>query len=190
MDKCYSKLKKPTEIGIDEDVFLGFNIEDLMEHYDGMFDSHFVWKKFLTRIVFKIVLLSNKNIVLILAGSLASVPVNILTGFYGSTSFTYFDWILHTLQLIVSVLFYIFFLRFIGHYLFIRERGEEYVNVLLSRDNHNSGDNIKEALYNIEYRSCMDEYENVRNDLIWIAILVIILVLLLFIPSYAFRSFL
>lgn len=186
----HKTLAKPDMIGIDEDKFYGFSLDDLKKHYDEMYDSENKWRKLPVRIVFHIVLLSNKNMILILAGSLASIPVNILTSFYGSTSFTCFDWSLHILQLVVSVLFYIFFLKFVGHYLYIREREEEYVNSISFKNKLYSISNMASAVHNIEYYACRDMYKSVRNDLMMLSMFVIVLAMLLLIPPNVFRCFL
>lgn len=182
----HNKILKPDEVSINEDKFFDFNIDDLSKHYDEVFGDNKKKRKFIIRKVFQIVLLSNKNIILILAGSLASLPVNILTGFYDSASFTSSDWVLHILQLITSILFYTFFLRFVYYFLFIREKSEEYINTLITKDSHYSRNNIVKAIRNIEYYSCMKKYKYVCLSLIGVIVFGIILFFLLFIPPNFF----
>jgi len=132
---------------------------------------------------------SNQNTVLILAGSLASIPVNILTGFYGSSSYTNVDWILHILQLVTSILFYVFYLCFVRFFLYIHEQGERYVNSILTTSAHNSRKEIEQAVYNIQYFSCMEKYKNVRVSVCGTLVFGIILVVLLLIPPDFFIQF-
>ncbi len=177
----------PNEVGIDEDSFFKFNINNLSKHYDEVFGDNKKKRKFFVRKVFRIVLQSNKNILLILAGSLASVPVNIVTGFYGSSTFMYSDWILHITQLIASILFYVFFLRFVRYYLFIHEQGNVYVSALLTKNSHCSRDNVNKAVHNIEYYFCMNKYKHIKSSLILLMLFGVILILLLFIPPNIFE---
>ena len=161
----------------------------MSKHYDEVFGNSKTYQKFLARWVFQIVLLSNQNTILILAVSLASIPVNILTGFYGSSSFTCFDWGLHILQLVTSLLFYLFYLSFVRVYLHIREEGEEYINGLLARSSHNSRKTIKKAVNNIQYYSCKENYKSVRASICGWLIFGILFVLLLLIPPDFFAQF-
>lgn len=188
MVKNHSSIVKPDEISIDEDVFFEFNINELSKHYDEVFGNNKKKRKFLVKKVFQIVLLSNKNTILILAGSLASVPVNIVTGFYGSSAFIYTDWILHFTQLIASILFYIFFLRFVRYFLFIREQGDAYVSALLTKNAHCSRYDVTKAVHNINYYFCMNKYKYVKSSLILLIIFGIILILSLFIPPNIFEK--
>lgn len=144
---------------------------------------------FFVRWIFKIVLQSNQNIVLILAGSLASIPVNILTGFYGSSSYTCVEWILHIFQLVTSILFYAFYLRFVCFFLYIREQGETYANGVFTTSSHNSREEIEQAVKNVQYFSCMQKYKSVRASVCMTLGLGIILVVLLLIPPDFFTQF-
>lgn len=139
--------------------------------------------------MFQIVLQSNQNTILILAGSLASIPVNILTGFYGSSSFTCFDWVLHILHLVTSILFYLFYLSFVRVYLHIREEGEKYVNDLLARSSHNSRKMIEKAVNNIQYYSCKENYKSARTSVCGWLLFGTLFVLLMLIPPDFFVQF-
>lgn len=188
MVKNRSSIVKPDKISIDEDAFFEFDINDLSKHYDEVFGDNKKKRKFLVKKVFQIILLSNRNTILILAGSLASVPVNIVTGFYGSSAFLYTDWILHITQLIASILFYVFFLRFVRYFLFIREQGDAYVNALLAKNAHCSRDDVTKAVHNIEYYFCMNKYKHVKYSLVLLIVFGIILILSLFIPLDIFEK--
>ena len=181
-------IARPNEVGIDEDSFFKFNINDLSKHYDEVFGENGKKRKFFVRKIFRIVLQSNKNTLLILAGSLASVPVNIITGFYGSSTFLYTDWILHITQLITSILFYVFLLRFVRYFLFIHEQGDAYVSALLTKNAHCSRDDVTKAVHNIEYYFCMNKYKHVKSSLILLIVFGIILILSLFIPPNIFEK--
>lgn len=184
-----NRIIEPNMVSIDEDAFFKFKINDLSNHYNKVFKHNKKNRKFFVRWIFRIVLLSNKDIILILAGSLASVPVNILTGFYGSNSYTYFDWILHVLQLIASVLFYSFFLRFVRVYLYIHSKGEEYVNYIFAKSSHNSREKIMKAVKNVEYYFCIKEYKKVQVSIICLLVFLGVLVVLLFVPPNSFEDF-
>lgn len=186
--KNHSSIVKPDKISIDEDAFFEFDIDDLSKHYDEVFGDNKKRGKFFAKKVFQIVLLSNKNTLLILAGSLASVPVNIVTGFYGSSAFLYTDWVLHIIQLIASILFYVFFLRFVRCFLFIHEQGDIYVSSLLTKNTHCSRDDITKAVHNIEYYFCMNKYKYVNLSLAFLILFGIILILSLFIPPSIFEK--
>lgn len=124
--------------------------------------------------------------ILILAGSLASVPVNILTGFYGTSFIMHFDRILHILQLVISILFYVSYLSFLHSYLHIREDGDKYVNELLARSQNYSKKTIEKAKNNIQYFSCKERYKSIRLSVLGMLIFGFLLGLLLLIPPRFF----
>lgn len=180
MSEENNRILRPDEVSIDEDKFYEFDISNLTSHYDKVFGKKREKKNFVKRKIFEIVLLTNKNIIIILAGSLASVPVNMLTGFSSLNSYTYFEVTLYALQLFFSFLFYFFFLKFVHSYIYIRERGNEYVNHLLAKSSHYSRKNVSKSIKNIEYFSCMEKYKIIRNYMICLLVFGILLIILLF----------
>lgn len=183
-----NEISRPDIVSIDEDVVYKFKIENLIKHYDEVFGKGQEPGRVFTRWIFQIILQSNQNTVLILAGSLASIPVNILTGFYGSSSYTCIDWTLHILQLISSILFYVSYLSFVRLLLYIREQGEKYANNIYVTSPHNSRKAIEKAVNNIQYFFCMEKYKNVRTSICCVLMFGIILVLLLLIPPDFFSK--
>lgn len=188
MNTYQNRILKPDKVSIDENIFFEFDIKDLSDHYDKVFGVDKNKRNYFVQWIFKIILSSNKDIIIILAGSLASIPVNILTGFFNSSSYMCFEWILHILQLIISILFYISFLIFVRFFLYIRSRGNEYVNYVLVKFPYSSKIDIEKAVKNIEYFSCMEKYKYVRMSLICLLIFGLLLVVLLFIPSVSFEN--
>lgn len=175
-------IQRPDKVSIDENRSYEFEIKDLSKHYDEVFGNDKKFRKFFVRSTFQMLLRSNQNTVLILAGSLASIPVNILTGFYESSSYKCAEWAIHILQLCISISFYIFYLSFVRSFIYIREQGERYANIVFDKERHNSRKEIEQAVYNIQYFSCMEKYKSVRISICGCLVFGIILTLLLLIP--------
>lgn len=176
--KNRKKIEKPNEIANDENKYIEFNIDDLRNHYEKYFEEK---NNIFVKSIFSLVLLTDKNIVLILAGSLAGVPLNILTNFYSATFVSIGDWIFHILQLAISFGFYIFYLIFVYYYLYIHSSGDEYINYALS-SKHYSRKNINKAINNIKYSLCIKKFIPLCIFSLGTFIFSIILIVLLLLP--------
>lgn len=121
--------------------------EALLQFYDEHDKSFFS----VARLIFKVVLIPDKNLFIILAGSMAGLPINVITGSSNSSS------ILFAAQLISSLLFYMSFLVFVLVVNRVREKGAHFdtdgcMTAL-----------IPQAKRNVEFAACWNEYEKIRK---------------------------
>lgn len=121
--------------------------KDLEQFYDEHEKCFFS----IARMIFKVALIPDRNLFIILAGSLAGLPINIITG--KSIS----DWRLFVSQLIFSLLFYGSFLRFVLIVNRVREKGAGFDTEGCSTAL------IPQAKRNIEFAACWTEYRKIKR---------------------------
>ena len=121
------------------------------EELEQVYEDHSKGFFSVTRMIFKVVLIPDKNLFIILAGSMAGLPINVITGSSNSS------YILFAAQLISSLLFYLSFLVFVLIVNRVREKGANFdtdgcMTVL-----------IPQAKRNVEFAACWNEYKKIRK---------------------------
>lgn len=102
------------------------------------------------RLIYKVILLPDKNVFFVLAGSLASLPINVLTGNSQNT------W-LFCIRLILSLTFYYCFLRMAICANRVREEGAQYYDPVASVDL------LIKAKRNVEFAACTHYFKFIER---------------------------
>lgn len=144
-------INRPTKVFANENKIEKGGYRCSTETLEQFYDKHNKGFFSVARLIFKVALIPDKNLFIILAGSLAGLPINIITG--KST----IGCCLFVAQLFSSLLFYSSFLKFVLIVNRIREKGTSFdtagCNITL----------IPQAKQNVEFAACWTEYENIKR---------------------------
>ena len=146
----WGKIKRPTSVCSSESKKEMGGYECEPEKLVHFYDKHNKCFFSVARMIFKVTLIPDKNLYIILAGSMAGLPLNIITG--KSIS----DCCLFAAQLFFSLLFYCSFLRFVLIVNRVREKSAGF-------DAGGCGVSlIPQAKRNIEFAACWTAYEKIK----------------------------
>lgn len=146
----WGSIQRPSVLGPENKIAKGgyeCDSEELVKFYDKHSTSLFS----ITRLVFKISIIPDRNIYIILAGSLAGLPINIITG--KSTN----DWFLFATEILSSLLFYFSFLAYVLIVNHVREKALDFDTdgCMLYL--------VPQMRRNIDFAACYMKYSKIRK---------------------------
>lgn len=148
----WGKIKRPEKICVNESDAVQGGYQCATEDLEQFYEDHAAGPFSVERMIFKVALIPDKNLFIILAGSLAGLPINIITG-----GKSIGDGYLFVAQLISSLLFYVFFLRFVLIVNRVREKGADFDAGPCNKSL------IPQAKRNVEFGFCYTERQKIKR---------------------------